>query len=131
VLSRLPHVQFGLDQHERHRQPIAADDDWHRLDPARNTFATSALTELPDFVHNAEAIALEDLLAEKDPSLCWPEQTLAGLLPGPLTARAVAVPRGSNLTSALRRLRTEGGGFGVAMKSPPRRFVFRSAGPGR
>lgn len=44
---------------------VAADDDWHRLDPAWNVFATSPLTELPDFVHNAEAGPLEDLLADE------------------------------------------------------------------
>lgn len=44
---------------------VAADDDWHRLDPAWNTFATSPLTELPDFFHHAEATPLADLLADE------------------------------------------------------------------
>lgn len=44
---------------------VAADDDWLRLDPAWNTFATSPLTELPDFFHHAEATPLADLLAEE------------------------------------------------------------------
>jgi lipopolysaccharide biosynthesis glycosyltransferase len=44
---------------------VAADDEWHRLDPVWNTFATSPLTLLPDFFHHAEATPLADLLADE------------------------------------------------------------------